>query len=354
MRVLQLTTDLRFAGAERVIVNLARGLRRRGVECAVAGLFAGGEPVGGLRRRLGSEGVEVYATGLEGPMRLWRLAHLRRFALDWRSDLLHCHMWHGNAAGALLRLTGLGVPFVRTHHTVDRRDPPLRRAFDRFTMPLAACEVHVSRAVARHRRWLFGNPPRSQVIHNGLELAPLLQVSPSVGHVIGAVGRLVHAKGHDVLLRAFARLLRDGVPARLRIAGEGPQRSALGELATRLGVEREVEFVGFVDNVAAFLSGTSVFVMPSRWEGFGLALVEALAAGLPCVASRVDSLPEVGGRFVRWVPPGDVEALRRAMCAALAAERAADAVARQRAWVTRFSAERMTERYLALYNELSA
>ena len=348
MRVLQLTTDLRLAGAERVVIALARGLRARGVECAVAGLFEGGEDRGRARAILEDEGFAVYCAGLEGKWPVWRLGGLRRFVMGWRPDVLHCHMFHGNTAGALLRLAGAPGDLVWTHHTIERRPLPGRRAFERLFGGLADCQVSVSDAVRRGRR----AARRQEVIHDGTDLAPFLRVEPRAGAVFGAVGRLTEGKGFDALIRAFALVAHAQPAARLRIAGEGPERDALRELARREGVADRVELAGFVDDVPAFLAGINIFVNPSRGEGFGLALLEAMAAGLPCVASRVDSLPEVGGDCVQWVRPGDAAELTRAMAEALGAPRSAEQVARQRERASRFSAEAMTERYLALYRRL--
>ncbi len=177
MRVLQLTTDLRLAGAERVVIALARGLRARGIECAVAGLFEGGEERGRARAILEDEGFSVYCAGMERKHRLHRLVGLRRFVRDWRPDVIHCHMFHGNAAGALLRLTGVPGALVWTHHTIERRRLPWRRAFDRVFGRLADCRVSVSEAVQAHQR----GARRKEVIHDGLELAPFLAVEPQAG-----------------------------------------------------------------------------------------------------------------------------------------------------------------------------
>jgi len=352
MRVMQLTTDLRFAGTERVILNLSRGLRERGVECAVVGLLKGGEAPGGLRRRLEREGFTVRSAGLEGKFTAWRLSRLLRFAAEWKPDLLHCHMFHGNAAGALLRILGVRCPQVWTHHVVERRRLPLRGAFYRLLGRMPECHVFVSEAVRRYRRSVAETGRREVVIYNGTELAPFLAVRPRPGPVFGAVGRLDRQKGFDVLVRAFARLCRERDDVMLRIAGVGPERPALEELAAAEGAAGRVELVGFVEDVPAFLAGVNVFVNPSRWEGFGLTLLEALAAGLPCIASRVDSLPEVGGDLVHWVPPDDVEALHEALRAHVGVRQSAERAARQRAAAARFSKDAMTEQYLQLYRSL--
>ncbi len=253
MRVMQLTTDFRLGGAERVLVGLMRELTELGVECAAAGLFEGAERVGRARQFLQMEGFPVHCAGLERRWRLWRLAGLRQFVHRWAPDLLHCHLFHGNATGALLRLGGLRGPMVWTHHNVERRPVPLRRAFYRLAWPLPDCHVFVSEAVRRYHLALAGPGRRSEVIHDGIDLRPFLAVVPKPGPVFGALGRLSPEKGMDVLVRAFARVRREHGRARLRIGGRG-RDDWLHDVIRREGVEDGVELAGFVSDVPQFLS----------------------------------------------------------------------------------------------------
>ncbi|MBT8083283.1 MAG: glycosyltransferase [Gammaproteobacteria bacterium] len=126
--------------------------------------------------------------------------------------------------------------------------------------------------------------------------------------VIGALGRIEHAKGFDLLIRAFADLPTGQF--RLRIAGDGSQREALQQLAANL---EHVEFVGHLDDAAPFLASCDVLAMPSRHEAFGLVCAEAKAAGLPVVVSDVDALPEQAQGCGVIVAAEDVGALREAL-----------------------------------------
>jgi len=352
MRVMQLTTDLRLGGAERVIVNLVRCLRQEGVECAVAGLYEGGQRPATARLMLQEAGFEVYSAGLERKHMLWRLGGLRRFVSRWRPDLLHCHLFHGNAAGALLRVLGLKCPVVWTHHAVEPRPRPLRAAFYRVFRGVPQCHVFVSEAAQQFQHAWSGAAPREEVVYNGIELGPYLDVQPRPGPVFGALGRLAPQKGLDLLICAFARLCRENDEVRLTVGGAGRDRALLERLIRAEGLEERVSLIGFVHDVPAFLGSVNVFVMPSRWEPFGLSLLEAMAAGLPCIASRVGGMPEVGGELVEWVEPGDVEGLHTAMRRLASVAESPERVARQREAVMRFSRERMTQDYLLLYREL--
>ena len=353
MRVLQLTTDLNFAGAERVIVDLVRGLRAAGLECAVAGLIDEGGPGHGMASRLREMGVEVFSAGLRRGADLRPWLRLWRFARRWRPDVLDCHLFHAHLAGALLRLGGVRRPMVWTYHTVERRAVPLRRAFYRLLSGGPECKVYVSKAVRQCQRSVCGVAPHEELLYNGIDLAPFLNVEPVPGPVFGAVGRLAPGKGHSDLLRAFGALCRENERAVLRLAGDGPLARELQAVVEREGIAGRVEFLGFVEDVPGFLAGVGVFVHPSHSEGFGLALLEALAAGLPCIASHVDALPEVGGGFVDWVEPGEVDGLHQAMRRALDAAPDAARAAEQRRWATSFGAERMVEDYAELYRSLA-
>jgi len=351
VRVLMLTSDLQLGGVERTILNRVQCLRGMGVECAVAGLFEGRPSPGRARRLLERDGFEVFCAGVEGMRDVWRLAGLRRFVVRWRPDVVHCHLFHGHLAGLLLRLGGLRAPMVWSYHSVGSPRRPARDAFYRLLCRAADAHVFVSEAVRAYQRRAAGAVPGEEVIHNGIEVGPFFSIEPRAGSVFGAVGRFVPlVKGFDLLIRAFARLARRDASVRLKIAGDGPERPALEELIRAEGVGARAELVGFVEDVPGFLSGVNVFVNPSRWEAFGNTLVEGMAAGLPCVASRVGGLPEIGGDLVRWVPPGDVDALYAAMRDAVAAGQSSDRMARQRRRVAQqFSREAMTRRYVRLY-----
>ncbi|HEY8534742.1 MAG TPA: glycosyltransferase [Micromonospora sp.] len=192
-----------------------------------------------------------------------------------------------------------------------------------------------------------------RVIHNGVPPAPALGRAAARGErglVIGSVGRLDRVKGHDVLLEAVARLPE----TRVVIVGAGPEEEALRQRARALGIADRVSLAGWSDRVADRLAEFDIYCHPSRYEGLGLALLEAMRAGLPCVASAVGGVPELldHGRYGVLVPPENPEALAAAL-GALAADpgRRARLGAQARA---RVLAEFTTERMAAAYRELWA
>jgi glycosyltransferase involved in cell wall biosynthesis len=171
----------------------------------------------------------------------------------------------------------------------------------------------------------LGLPPQlAKVVRNGIDVphlramadAPAELTLPCAPFVVG-VGRLHRQKGFDVLLRAHARALTLGAPQHvLVLLGDGPQRVELQLLAKDLGIIASVHFAGFVHNPHAVVARSELFVLSSRWEGFGLVLAEALSLGVPVIATRCVAGPEElleDGRFGRLVPVEDVEALATAI-----------------------------------------
>jgi glycosyltransferase involved in cell wall biosynthesis len=135
-----------------------------------------------------------------------------------------------------------------------------------------------------------------------------------------SVGALKPVKGHDVLIRTFAQITDDHPDATLQIIGDGPELSSYQRLVENLGLTSKVDFSGWIDHegVRSALQQASVFVFPSRHEGFGIALVEAMATGCPIVASEVGGIPEVvHGTNAILIPPEDSEALAEAIDVAL-------------------------------------
>jgi glycosyltransferase involved in cell wall biosynthesis len=166
-----------------------------------------------------------------------------------------------------------------------------------------------------------------------------------------AVSRLTAQKGVDVAIRALPSLPGDIV---LVVLGEGPERESLEQLARELGIERRVFLLGRVPDVAAWLRRADVFVHPARWEGFGLAVLEAMLAGLPVVATNVSSLPElvVDRKTGVLVVPDDPVALAAAIPSALE-EPGLGTAGLERAHAE-FSVARMADRHVALSERVPA
>ena len=132
--------------------------------------------------------------------------------------------------------------------------------------------------------------------------------------VVKALGRLVHEKGFDLLLYAAGIAAQRGTAFELQIGGAGPEGDALKELAERLGIGGQVHFPGWINDVAGYLADADVFVLPSRREAFGIVVLEAMACGIPIVATRTSGPDEIlDEQTALLVPPDNPEALAEAV-----------------------------------------
>jgi glycosyltransferase involved in cell wall biosynthesis len=277
-------------------------------------------------------------------------AGLARTLRSLRPDVVHTHLVHADLYGGLAAPRGAAL--VSTKHN----DDPFRtgpfRLVERGLARRARRLIAITEALRRFSVERVGIPAaKVEVVHYGLDELPAAwgenppdPVSADAP-VLLCVCRLEPQKGVDVAIRALPRIAE----GTLVVLGEGRGRARLEALARELGVAERVHLPGRVPDVAAWLRRASLLVHPVRWEGFGLAVLEAMLAGLPVVATRVSALPELvaDGETGVLVPPDDPGALAAAVERALA-EPALGERGRARSHAE-FSVARMGERTLAVY-----
>lgn len=346
--------NLAGGGAERVTLNLARGLVELGAEVELVLVNATGE----LMRDVPA-GVKVASLGRERT--LTAVPALAAYLRSARPDGLLSAMNHANVAALWsAMLAGYrGRVMVAEHVQLPPSSKGLwQRAFNlaiRLTYPVAHRIIAVSHGVKESLRRNGVRPERVEVIYNpviGSELDSSPRHRPSSlpvdqGPVILGMGRLAPQKNFPLLLRAFAAV-RSRRPAKLMILGEGPERAALEALAEELGVAEDVMLPGFVANPYDFLAHADLFVLSSDYEGLPTVLIEALALGAPVVSTDCPSGPHEilnGGEFGRLVPPRDAEALAEAIDASLDSP----PVATSARWLDQFRERRAAERYLEAF-----
>lgn len=306
MRALHVITGLGVGGAEQQLRLMLRHLPAR---CDVVTLTNPGAVAEGLR----ADGVRVHHLGMRGNRDLAAVPRLARLIRRGTYDLVHTHLYRACVYGRIAaRLAG--TPVVATEHSLGRAEiegRPLTRGTRELylrTERLGAATVAVSDTVARRLREWGVPAARIHTVPNGIDAAAFRHDEgrrratrarlgiPDGAFVVGGVGRLVPGKRFDLLIRAVSEL----PGAWLVLAGEGPEAPSLRGLAARLGVADRVRLLGECGSavaspgVPAVLGAVDVFVSASREETFGLAAVEALAAGLPvlyAVCPAVEDLP---------------------------------------------------------------
>ncbi len=366
-RVAHVVLGLRAGGLERVVLDLVQGMDRARFDPMVIALDEPGE----LAPRLAP---------MEVPLRLLE----RGRGLDPRVigelsevlgregiDLVHTHNPRPHVHGALAalaarRVTGKRPRVVHTKHGRNYPDDLGRVIANRMASALTDRIVAVSDDARRVALEIErGSTRRLVTIRNGVDTRVfqpgdavrarrLLDVPEDVLHV-GCVARLSPEKDHATLIQAFARVRTVHPGARLSLVGEGPERGALEALCKKFGLQGAVFFLGHRDDVPALLPGFDLFALASRTEGTSLTLLEAAAAGLPIVATRVGGNPEVvaDGETGLLVPAGEPVALADAISGLWTRPDRARMGAKGRALVeTRYGIGKMISAYETLYAEI--
>ncbi len=326
--VLMVSGQAERYGADRSLRVLTEGLVQRGWQVTVSlpgdGPLAADLATSGVRSAIIDPGVlrrvndlrdwaGLLALGLPAAIR-----HVRSEAR--RHDIVHINSVV--IAGGLLGAALSGKPTVchlRESFAGHRRQ---FRAYAQVLRRLPVTYVAVSKAIAAEAAEA-GLGARTVVVHNSIDLAPIpcFDAARDRAEAVLSVGRINDWKGHDILVEAIALLRDRGLIVPLRIAGDvypGGERYrlALEARVARLGLDTQVELLGFVDDVASLLASHAIFALPSvRPEPFGLALVEAMAHGMACVATAAGGPAEIvdDGRTGLLVPPGDALALAGAI-----------------------------------------
>lgn len=362
IRVAFFIDDLGIGGTQTWLTLLVRALATRGFEMKVFCMRAIAHPEN-LRRLRPYASVEVIGEArLRGVVGLVYLARVLR---RWPADVVQTALPTSDMVGrALGRLTRVPVIFssVRTRGL---EKPAWQLWLDRRTARWAHAVVFNNPegvGIAVEREGVL--PSQVVYIPNAVEVTSAKRPSrdvreehhtPEDARVIGTVARLHPQKGHEDLLRAFAIVSRSVPEAVLWLVGEGACRTTLERTVVRLGIEAKVRMLGARTDVPDLLGAMDLFALASRWEGMPNALMEAMAAGLPVVASDVDGVRELirQGETGWRVPAGDPQAMAEALLSVLRdGDRAVRVgLAAQGYMQERFSIDRMAEAFAALYRD---
>jgi len=337
IRVLHVITRLTVGGSSENTVASMVGLNRAGYDCALAVSFRESDAaVLEDARQRGCRLVDVPSLGREVALvsDVVALCRLLRLLGAERPHIVHTHTSKAGFVGRLAaRIARVPAVIHQPHgHVFYGYWGPRRTAVYTALERRAAawCDRIVTlteRGTDEHLTRGIGRPAQYVTVPSGVPTARLRATAPSrpvararlgvdaEAYLVVGFGRLVPIKGFDLLVEALPRL-RAGVPsARLLLLGDGPERSTLERRADALGVADRLHVTGIVRDVAAHLAAADVVAAPSRNEGMGRALVEAMALGIPVVGAAVGGIPAVivDGECGRLVPPEDPGALARAL-----------------------------------------
>lgn len=362
-----------IGGAQTHTLALSRALRARGVD-----VMAVTRPHPGTPAYEEVQGIPTYRVGIRGGRTVAGLSYLiAGFAIlareRHRYQILHCHQMISPMTLALMARALPGKRLVINPHgrgpcgdvaKLTRLRPLTGKLRVAAALRWGDAFVAIAREIHDELRTMGAPEERIWDIVNGVDVDRFAPASPDErmnlrrrlglpdGRLVVFVGRLTIAKALDVLLNAWAQRDATLADAHLVIVGDGELRADLVRQAHALGIEQSVVFTGGTNDASAYLRCCDAFVLPSRTEGMPVALLEAMACGLPCVATRVGGSAEViedgiGGRLVA---PEDAGALARALAEALATP-VWGTHARQRIQ-DRYAIDTVAQRYVTMYERL--
>lgn len=354
-------TDLDVGGAERALVQLATRLDRRDWEPAVFCL----SPPGALVAELEAASITVVCLGARRLRDIGIVSRLRRELQKFRPEILQTYLFHANLAGRWAAWRA-GVPHVVCGIRVAERRTKLHLWLDRCTHRLVDKYVCVSRDVAEfsmhtgrlpaHKIEVIGNGVDAAVFENAVP-ASLTQFGISPGsRVVVTVARLDPQKGLRDLVAAAERVTHQHPDLHFLIVGDGPERAGIELAIHECGLSARVHLAGRRSDIPQILRAGFCFVLSSHWEGMPNAVLEAMAAGLPVIATRVEGIDELvrEGETGFTVPPRAPAELASAIeklvrSPELAAKLGAGGLSRAR---ERFGWDQTVAHYLRLYRAL--
>lgn len=350
LRALLLIDTLQLGGPARLLVDQARGLRQRGTDARVAHLGIGNWSL--LAAELKACGVPLLNLHLGGLLDPRPVLWLARYLSRQQIDLIHTHNRYahivGRVAAALARR-----PVVSTVHSIVETDLGWRGAVRReldYVSARTLCTAVITVSEAQREVYSRASRVRASRVEthlNGIDVDrfrpdPVARTvyreqlgQPEAAPLFATVAVLRPGKGVEHLLKAAAAV-RIRIPeARFVVIGDGPERTRLQGLAARLGLETAVSFLGTRTEVPALLSAADVYVHPALYDALPTSVLEAMAMGLPVVATAVGGIPELilHGRTGLLVPPAEPSALAAAMLRALDPSLKAEVGPAARAWV---------------------
>ncbi len=312
LKILHVDPEKEWAGGETQVMGLLTKLTSWGHENHLLC-----HPEGALIDEVQRVDVKIIPLRVRNDLDLRPVFRLKKLIQKEAYDIVHFHTKRAHGLALWLWRARPGVRYVVTR----RMDYPVKRNWYHNRLYNSRVDGVVAISDKIREVLIEGGvqAEKIRVIYSGIELGRFhpeaLGDRTSHRPTIGTVAVLEPRKGHRYLLEA-ARILQDqGIRPRILLAGEGKEKAYLEQRAVRIGVQRDVVFLGFVSNIPSFLNGIDLFVLPSLNEGLGVSVIEAMAAGKPVVASLVGGVPELVQHRLTGllVPPGDPQALAQAL-----------------------------------------
>ena len=361
VRVLHIIPNFGAGGAERLLVDLLEAFDQERFEVAAVSLYPESGTI--LEEEIKEKGLKVYFLNKRRGLDLRMIPQLYRLFRAFRPDVVHTHRY-------VLRYTLLPMLFCRVPVRVHTVHSVAQKEVDRIGKLVhwiafrlgGVVPISISREVANTVRAVYGRGIHTPVIYNGIPTTRFVSragrdnAKKEKNVVLLHVGRFAPEKNHLLLIEAFALALKEYPTMQLWLVGDGSLRPAVEKAIAEMRLAGKVLFLGIRDDVPKLLAGCETFILSSDYEGVPLAVLEAMAAGKPVIATTVGGVPELveDGVTGILVPPRDPQALAQAILRLVKDPdlRQRMGKAAQERTLERFDIARTAREYEALYLKL--
>lgn len=351
MKILQVIPYFCFGGAETMCENLTYALKAMGHEVQVVSLYNDRTPIAA---RMEEAGVQIIYLDKKLGLDVSMVGKLQKIMTQFQPDVVHTHLNIIKYAALAAKLAGVKRCVHTVHNVADkeaesRSQMLINRTYFRlgWSVPVALSPL-VKQSILD-----FYNLKDAPMVYNGVDLSRCMPKTDYSLHgpTLIHVGRFNEQKNHECVLAAFQIVLKAYPDATLKLLGDGERMEEIKALAASMDIAQQVIFVGSTTNVHPYLQEADVFLLPSKYEGMPMTVIEAMGTGLPIVASNVGGLSDMidHGRS-GFLVEVDAKATAEAVIKLLQSQSLRESFGREaKADSNQFSAQTMAEEYLKIY-----
>jgi len=351
LHIVHIIPTLRHGGAERLVVDLSNALAKNGHRVSIVTFFDDIPLASELDKN-----VEVHIVKKKGKLSLGLISALPKKLLEIDADIVHTHLFGADVWGRLAAKK-LHLPVVSTEHNINKSEGILKHQIKRMLRKKTDQYVAVSQSVAVYMRERYSiQEDYIDIIPPGIDIKKFQELSQPEWSDITSIlmlGRLTEQKGFDIAVKALAGLQE--LDWTCQIVGNGEEEQELQRQIRTLGLEERITMSQATTDVGGVYTSADIVLMPSRWEGFGMVALEAMAAGRLLIGSRVGGLPDMIQDKENGVlfEPNNEESLQKALLWTFDHGDEAKRMARRaKDHVESFDIAHMVEAYTKIYQEL--
>jgi len=322
IKLTHIICSLGYGGAERFLIDLIKNTNKEKYEISVLCVVEGGP----LVKELELNGVKTFIIGKKTKLGILTIWKIYKYLKKQKIQIVHTHLFAGDTWGRIAAVLARTPIIISTEHSTNFNEGIIKRLVKKILSHFTDKIIAISKTVkenSQKRDWI--NPKKIEVIYNGIDLEkfslPLLtpsrnefgtktnskinkEISPlsfslakeemkKVSIILGFVGRLEKEKGVEYLIEAMGLIKKTDYNLRLKIIGEGHQRKKLETMRNQLELKDKIEFLGNKNNQAEIYQKIDILIIASLWEGLSIVALEAMASGVPIIASNVGGLQEI-------------------------------------------------------------